>query len=632
MLVRKLSAAALLAALALVPAVLVSSGAPQEQPPRPVFRTDVELVQIDVSVVDGGGRPVRGLTKDDFLVFERSTERPLAVFEELSHEPRPWSLLPPTTVLDVADNTAARSDRIVVLVLDDLRFQGKTEEVKHMARRIVNEIGVRASMALVTTSGRFGVEPTDDRALLLNEIDRFVDRFDPEGRRLARGAVMPHIRAGRGPADPASFFATMTQYKTLEDVAEKIGEDHGLRKILVWISGGNRGPVEEPEGRLANVNEAHHLGALAGALDSMRKSGVSTYSIATRDFNDRPLRTISDASGGFVVRAADFDRELHRLVSALDHYYLLGFYPIDSRDKGYRSLEVRIRRDGATVRHRPGFDLGGRPTQPKNKNPLARLAAGVVPASDLPLRMAATGVPNTSTHARVGVTIDVRAPRESLLESDGTLRDTLRYAVWAVDLKRKKAGKTTVREARVVLTDRGAPDGRSPTVAYQVQTSLALPPGRYQLRASASSAKLGTGGSVYLQTEVPEFLGDEAQLGGILLGYASGPRVPVIPNPLVSGLFPFEPTHDREFGTADTVRVFFVGTAGSVPTDMTVDLVNGNDQVLRTLERRRVTSMQKVRLDLTLPLVDLQPGGYRLRVSAGDNENVTEREVGFVVR
>lgn len=42
--VRKPSAAALVAGLALAPAVLVSCGAPQEQPPRrPLFITDVEL-------------------------------------------------------------------------------------------------------------------------------------------------------------------------------------------------------------------------------------------------------------------------------------------------------------------------------------------------------------------------------------------------------------------------------------------------------------------------------------------------------------------------------------------------------------------------------------------------------------
>ena len=45
-----------------------SSGLAQQKPP--VFRTRIDLMQLDVTVLDKNGQPVRGLTKDDFTLLE----------------------------------------------------------------------------------------------------------------------------------------------------------------------------------------------------------------------------------------------------------------------------------------------------------------------------------------------------------------------------------------------------------------------------------------------------------------------------------------------------------------------------------------------------------------------------------
>src|SRR6186997_1555343 len=109
--------------------------------------------------------------------------------EEVSHEANAAPVFPSTLKMDVADNSTARSTRLVVIGLDDLHVQGKNQAIKDMARTVVEQIGPSASLALVTTSGTFGVEPTEDRSLLLRELDRFLDRFDPEGRRLVNGGL-----------------------------------------------------------------------------------------------------------------------------------------------------------------------------------------------------------------------------------------------------------------------------------------------------------------------------------------------------------------------------------------------------------------------------------------------------------
>ena len=43
----------------------------------PLFRTDINLVRVAVSASDGGGRPIRNLQRDDFVLVDNNTRRPI---------------------------------------------------------------------------------------------------------------------------------------------------------------------------------------------------------------------------------------------------------------------------------------------------------------------------------------------------------------------------------------------------------------------------------------------------------------------------------------------------------------------------------------------------------------------------
>jgi hypothetical protein len=173
-------------------------------------------------------------------------------------------------------------------------------------------------------------------------------------------------------------------------------------------------------------------------------------------------------------------------------------------------------------------------------------------------------------------------------------------------------------------------------VSYQIAATLALAPGRYQLRAGALSTKLGAGGSAYLSFDVPDFRKDAVMVTDLLIGYADGPHVPIARNQSRAGgppadILPFEPTLDREFRAADTLRLYFRAVAPKAQTiSATISALAPDGHALLTFDRALPASAPV--LDTRLPLSQLVPGAYRLHVKVTDGKNTADRDVGFVIK
>ncbi len=619
----------------------------QQQPaPRPTFRAGVDLVQVDVVVVDADGNPVHGLTKDDFVLLDKDVPQPIATFSELIHDRPPAEVFPPGLPLDVASNQSAKSDRLVMLVLDDLHFRKRAQEAKSLVRQVVSGLEGGASLGLVTTSGTFGVEITEDRERLLLELDAFLDRFDPHVGETPNTPVVNAIGTvmrDPGPNDPSSFFSEFHAFKTVEDVARMMGANDGRRKAMILISAGienvglTQSALHPPKNGLdpcfnADPIKAMHCGGLNGMYDGLRRSSVAVYPVDPGGPKDHgaSLDPVARETGGFSIRANDLERGMARLLDDLDNYYLLGFYPADPKDKHYHPLDVRVNRPGLTVRHRHGYQPGGPPPPPKNDKPLEQLVAPVMPKTDLPLRLGA--VPFFAAGSKMQVLATLEVGVEALAgAASPVVNDTVEFAIYAVDLKKKKV---TVSDARRLDVQWTIERGNS-AATFRVQSVLALAPGPYQLRASAMSKALDKTGSVYLQIDVPD-VGDAAlALGGIALTPTAGVQTPssVLHTAALQGVtLPFAPALTRVFTQADDVRLFFQVRRASAATPVTgTAAIVGTDGVERTSVPWTISPSGSSDVDLTLPLAGLTAGPYRLVVTASDGTRDATREVAIRV-
>src|SRR5262245_36969203 len=119
-----------LAILAGLGGVCLLAARPAAQEPQPpttpgqVFRTGVDVIRVDVTVLDKNRKPIRGLTADDFTVRENGRPQRIVTVGEVSGEdadptPSAWMRYAPrdVTTNDLADQLG--DGRAIALVLDD---------------------------------------------------------------------------------------------------------------------------------------------------------------------------------------------------------------------------------------------------------------------------------------------------------------------------------------------------------------------------------------------------------------------------------------------------------------------------------------------------------------------------------
>jgi VWFA-related protein len=141
-----------LAALSSPP--LAGTGRAQAPKATPTFPSGVELITVDAVVLDGNGRPVPGLTRDDFVVKEDGRPQEIASFEAfdgggVSEEPQ--AVAPAV----VASNQPRGAGRAFAIVLDDLRIAPeRVPAARETAERFLERFVHDGDLVTVaTTSG-----------------------------------------------------------------------------------------------------------------------------------------------------------------------------------------------------------------------------------------------------------------------------------------------------------------------------------------------------------------------------------------------------------------------------------------------------------------------------------------------
>ncbi|OFW51726.1 MAG: hypothetical protein A3G77_12665 [Acidobacteria bacterium RIFCSPLOWO2_12_FULL_68_19] len=647
-------------------------------PPAVTFRVEVNYVEVDAVVTDAQGRPVTDLTQADFEVLEAGRPQTVTAFTvvnlPIERPVRPLFAGGPIES-DVGANTIAEG-RIYVIVLDDLHTNfTNTARVRRFLREFLeNDFGVNDLAAVVYTSGRTtaGQEFTNRRRLLLDAVDRFsgrrlrsealeiadelnrrIDTIDPSSDRDLR--LMDPLEAERA-------YQARSMLTSLRDLAAFMEGIRGRRKSILLVSEGISYNIYDLFNNssagiiLQNANDAvaaatranvaiyaidpRGLSAFEEAIESAGvPSGVtpSQFSLTGQlqdslRLSQQSLQVLAEQTGGFAaINRNDFGGAFERVVRENSTYYVLGYYPTnDRRDGRFRRIDVRVKRPGLQVRARRGY-VAPRGRAPNTKPPASAApldtATGTalnspIPVTGIPLSLTAAAYKGTAPNASVALALEMRAGAFTFTEKGGTWLDRVQVAFSAVDA----GGAIRPGNKHVLAMEMSA---ATATLArergFRVVSEIALPPGRYQLRASAAEEGAVRSGSVFYDLEVPDFYKAPFTMSGIALASASTSATPTVrPNDPLRDLLPGPLAAGREFPRNDQIALFAEfyenlpnATPHTIELATTVRAEDGR-VVFENREQRSSADLQGkpggYGYTVRMPLTEFAPGTYVVRM------------------
>jgi VWFA-related protein len=175
-------------AIAILGALVSVASIVGQTPQAPVFRGGVTLVTVDVSVLDRDGKPVPGLTADDFEVKLDGHVQPVRALTYESAADASGQPVRPAAgtaaVREVTNAVRPPDPRLFVVLLDDLSIgPSRGKGMFFAASRFIDGLLPSDVVGMTTSSGTFTVNPTRDRAAVEAAVRRTAGAFiDPRSR------------------------------------------------------------------------------------------------------------------------------------------------------------------------------------------------------------------------------------------------------------------------------------------------------------------------------------------------------------------------------------------------------------------------------------------------------------------
>jgi VWFA-related protein len=232
--------------LTLVAAPVVSFSQAPQQPP--VFRSRVDLVQLDVSVLDKDRRPVRGLTAADFTILEDGKPQTITAFwaVDVPEPPVPATPWIRDVAPDVKTNEVARTPdaRLIVILIDDALLPhgaASIESAKKIARGVIDRASASDQVAVVFSKASGSAQDfTNDRTRLLAAVDTLAMGHASYflGWDTARPAGAPASLVTSdtpGPVTDNDAGLRQDSMRTLRMVADTLIAAPHRRKVLMFV-------------------------------------------------------------------------------------------------------------------------------------------------------------------------------------------------------------------------------------------------------------------------------------------------------------------------------------------------------------------------------------------------------------
>jgi VWFA-related protein len=581
------------------------------QPGQPTFRTNVDLVRVDVSVVNRDDDPVTDLQASDFVVTEDEAPQTVetAQFIRLDGQRK----VDNGESLDIrgqsqAEVEATKEDvRLFAIFLDDYHIDKHPAITIPLRKALESFIQGLQPTDLVVLMDPLttldGLRFTRNKADLLERVSKF------EGR---RGEIFP-VRSAVEEAQLSQRnvweLRAAVSLSALEAIITHLGGLREGRKSVLFVS---QGP---PVGMPGSQNYPR----LEAALQAANRGNVTVHVLDPRPLGSAPfggaeaLRRLSSETGGrAIVNSNSPEIGLKQVMADASAYYLIGYSPSRPRADGkFHKINVRVKRSGVRVTARRGYwapteaESNPEPVKPADPKLTGALSELVAPTGDSRLIDVWVGTePGEDGHSAVHVTWELARRGNDASPA-------------MVDVEPVTRTGTTLGEQQSIHTLPSEPEAA--TVAnYQ------LKPGPLALRLTVRSA----GGSVldrWTQSLiVPDYTAAPLKLGT--------PRVFRTRSLAETRAFEADatptPSASRRFRRTDRIVIDVPYETVSGQPELRAQLTNRDGKVLAPLPLSKgPDGVARV----VMPLASLAPSTYTVRVEVKVGDEQGAQVVAFTV-
>jgi VWFA-related protein len=412
----------LIVVLSLALFVIPSISAQNHGPLPPLTaHVDVNVVNVDVTVTDRGGRPVMNLTRGDFEIFEDGKPMPVsnfAIYQTTNIQPKPPAL---TGVPATQDASVGAVRRRIILLVDNNYIENieRNAALTVLEKQLDANYGADSEWSVAAIGHTLKIiQPfTSQKALIRAAIEK-VKRMPTymDHHEMDRSILSDRTRKNLDMDTQSYDYGEVVRFtsreqtfravQSLQNTARAVGEvarahtaDEG-KKFMILLTGGMENntsytvydkPSDQEmrslrsdkekviDGIVHEANAAnftiHVINARARGMQTPqhdvenKSSGIDMSSpnlfqlgggndpIDVADVDSIPLQ-IALGTGGTYLPSNDVRHSFEVVEADTSNFYSLGYSPAHNGDRKYHRINVHVKRSGVTVANRIGyFDL-----------------------------------------------------------------------------------------------------------------------------------------------------------------------------------------------------------------------------------------------------------------------------------
>jgi VWFA-related protein len=284
---------------------------------RPIYRSGVDLVAMTAVVRDRSGRPVQGLSRADFELFDGGERR---------------------TIVDFSSERAAASVAIVLDISGSMEVGSKLAHAREAMGQLVGWL-----------------DPDTDEVAIYT--------FDSRLRQ--QQPFAPASAAALRQLQPLDGYGSTSLYDVIAEVGQLVVAQGRSRRAVVVVTDGvdtsSRLSASEASQLASAIDVPVYVIAVVTPLDDPRE--VARASGGTSASAERPLELFAQRTGGlaFIASApAQSSLATRQIAAELHQWYQIAFEP--GSQAGWHALTLRTRQKGLLIRARSGYVSGGSPT------------------------------------------------------------------------------------------------------------------------------------------------------------------------------------------------------------------------------------------------------------------------------